>query len=223
MALSPVHSHITAGQRLRAQLAAASDRLWADLGSYDRKDADRWLEQILPLALAGRRTAVALMDGFVAVELGRDPLGITPEAAPIRNGADPAEVYERPLHTVWMALGAGALWAEAVEAGRARAAATIATDAQLASRSTAAAIQREGGIGGWERVANTGACGFCAAIDGSFVRSADAFPLHHGCSCGLRPREQRQKTSPLPADVEVARHGELGPVLNAPEHHFTTV
>lgn len=42
-------------------------------------------------------------------------------------------------------------------------------------------------IVGWQRVADPGACDFCASVDGAFVKSGAALPLHDGCGCGLEP------------------------------------
>lgn len=42
-------------------------------------------------------------------------------------------------------------------------------------------------IVGWRRVANAGACIYCQTLEGAFVKSADAMPMHPGCGCTLEP------------------------------------
>jgi len=42
-------------------------------------------------------------------------------------------------------------------------------------------------IGGFQRVADGGACEFCQTVDGAFLYSDDVMPLHNRCGCGIEP------------------------------------
>jgi hypothetical protein len=75
-------------------------------------------------------------------------------------------------------------------------------------------------IYGYQRVADPGACPFCLAVNGAYVKSADASPLHPHCGCSLSPL-----TSPHPGAAwlpdgthvtdkySITEHGELGAML----------
>lgn len=219
-------AHILGQQRLRALVSTAVGTAWRSLPAYDEADIDPFLARTVPLVLAGQRQSVALTEAYLARSLGRAPLGLDPDTIigpAIRSGATPEEVYRRPFVTVWTALKAGTQFQDAVEAGFARATSTAEMDIQLAARGTFAAAQRaDDTIRGYRRVADGGACEFCVAIDGAFVKTADAMPLHNRCGCGLDPIvDEAVHATPAPESVAVHEHGELGPVLTDPSHAFT--
>lgn len=212
--------------QLRNRVVAATGRIWNALPGYDRENVDEWLSRVLPLVEAGQRQSAALTDAYLAAFLGRQALGIDPErvtGAGARNGTPPEAVYERPFVTVWTALGNGAVFTDAVNAGLARATGSAAMDVQMAMRATANAVQAESeGIFGFQRVADAGACTFCSEIDGAYVKFADAFPLHNNCGCGLEPlTAPHSRAATLPSGVAVHRHGELGSVITDAAHDFT--
>jgi hypothetical protein len=133
-------------------------------------------------------------------------------------------VYRRPFVQVWAALSAGSVWRQAVHAGLARVQATAEMDVQLASRAMFGEVQREyDDVFGYQRVSNPGACEYCAAIDGAFVKSADAMPIHNRCGCTLEPLSEPHPRSATPSEVAVHEHGELGAVVTAADHDFTTL
>lgn len=218
-------AHLEAQARLRRLAMRGVAQAWTALPAYDEQNVPDFLAAVLPLAAASQRQAALLADAYIARILERQPLGIDPDAvagAAVRAGADPAEVYRRPFVTVWTALGSGTMYEQAVHAGLARAVKTAETDVQLTQRATLAEVQaRDSRIGGWTRVANAGACAFCSEIDGAFVKNADAMPLHPGCGCTLEPADPAPETA-APSDVAVHEHGELGPTLADPAHHFTS-
>lgn len=226
MATALAHSHIEAQRRLRLLAVTSTERLWRSLPGYDREDVSGWLQAILPLVSAAQRQSVALTNAYIARALERQPLGVNTETilAGLRGDTDPATVYERPMIEVWTALGAGRPYEAAVAAGMARATGTVAMDVQMAMRGTAGAIeQADDGVYGYQRVADGDACEFCSAIDGAYVKSADAFPLHNNCGCGLEPlTEPHPRATRLPSGVAVHQHGELGAVLGSSEHSFTS-
>lgn len=228
MASPLADAHIEALRRLRVVTVDTIETIWHELPGYDRQHIDEWLARALPVIAIAKRTSIALTDAYLARAMNRQPLGVDP-LDQIRNGTDPAEVYQRPFVTIWTALGSGATWEDAVARGLHRATSTAALDVQLAFRAAADEIgQADDSIHGFRRVADGGACTFCLTVDGAFVKSAGASPLHNHCGCGLEPVE----TPPARASLlgrggaqegfAVHEHGELGPVLTDPAHDFTT-
>lgn len=214
-------AHITTLAAIRDLVRRGVTQAWTDLPGYNDEQVARFLEQAVPVVAAGRMKAAALTDAYIAAQLGRAPLGIVPPT--IRDGVPVEEVYRRPFVTVWTALSAGSRYDEAVSAGLARATNLAATDVQLTMRATFdQAQQRDRSIRGYTRRADAGACKFCQLVDGAFVKSASAMPLHPGCGCGLEPVLSRLPVTPTPDGVAVHTHGELGPTLGAPEHDFTS-
>lgn len=227
MASALSRAHIEGERRLRTLVANEVGRIWRELPGYDRSDVDEWLTRVLPLVEAGQRASVALTEGYLARALDRQPVGLDAEeliGAGVRGGTDPATVYERPFVTTWTALGAGSLFEEAVASGMARAQEMARFDVQGSMRATANAFQQStDGIYGYERVADAGACDYCASIDGAYVKSADAMPLHPGCGCGLEPlTSPHPRAAKLPDGTAVHQHGEMGVTLGSSEHDFTS-
>jgi hypothetical protein len=221
-----VSGHIEAQRRLRVLTAAAVARAWRDLGSWDRVDVPRFTDQAVPVVLASQRGSVALTNAYIAQYLGRRPLGLDATSligAGVRNGTPPEEVYFRPFVNVWSALKDGKPFEDAFRSGLARAEGAAATDVQLSSFHTAAAIGgADARIQRFQRAADSGACEFCQEVDGAILNSEDAAPLHSHCGCTVVPLEEDLPLTPLPDGVAVHDHGELGPVLTSPHDHFTT-
>jgi hypothetical protein len=179
------------------------------------------------------------------------PIGDVTGAA-VRAGTTPEDVYTRPFITFWSALKNGDDFAAALAAGGARATNAAATDVQLTMRATAAETGSEDDdITGWERVPDGGACSLCLIASTQRYHSDDLMPIHAHCGCGVRPltgdhghvinrdlygrlkaegeidkitrQRAAQRDSPDPLEAEVVHHGELGPVLVDPAHHFTVI
>lgn len=225
MASPLVDAHIRGQERLRALTSQAIGSIWDALPAYDEANVPDFLNSALPVVRSAQRQSVALTDAFISRSLRRRPIGINPDdviGANARAGTDPAEVYRRPFVTVWTALANNTDYVAALAAGAARATSTAAMDVQLASRGTFTAVQEaDDSIRGYQRVADPGACEFCQSIDGAFVKSADAMALHNNCGCSLEPITGSVRSTPVPDDVAVHEHGELGAVLTAPDDHFT--
>jgi hypothetical protein len=212
--------------RLRELAARAVATAWDGLPGHDEQDVPAFLRLVLPVVFGAQVQSARLTDAYLARELGRRPVGVPAAQVAgqaVRAGAQPEDVYRRPFVTVWTALSEGRPFADAVAAGRAHAAQSARMDVQLANRATYQAVQEaDQAIRGYRRVADADACAYCQMIDGAFVKSADAMPLHPGCGCGLEPVTDRVTQSPVPDAVAVREHGELGPVLTDPAHNFTS-
>lgn len=229
-----VDAHLEGERRLRQILKQHLREVWNGLPGHDRENLDQWLSETLPAVLAAEQQSSSLTNAYIAAALERPELfPINPEevtGAAIRNGTEPAAVYERPFVTLWSELGAGKDWAEASSTALQRAQTMGATDVQLSMRDTMNAIQEaEPGIIGWERVINPGACDFCQQCDGAFVYGgSEPMPLHANCGCSAAPvmiesnRIGDRRATPLPEGIAVHEHGEYGPVLTAAGDHFLT-
>lgn len=220
-------AHITTLAAIREIVRRGVTGAWSSLPAYDEAQVAEFLTLALPIVQGGQEKAARLTDAYVAAMLGRQPIGIPSSEVTgpaVRAGVIPDEVYRRPFVTVWTALSAGSQYEAAVSAGLARATNLAATDVQLTARQTFEAVQqRDPSIRGYSRRADPGACKFCQLVDGAFVKSASAMPLHPGCGCGLEPILQREPVTPSPDGVAVHEHGELGATLGDPAHDFTTL
>jgi hypothetical protein len=221
-----VSVHLQAQARLRQIVFTAIATVWQGLGTYDEADVERFLDAAVPIVLAGQTQAVALTEAFILRRLGLAPIDLDVAeltGAAVRGGVAPEEVYRRPFVNVWTALGKDVPWEQAVHAGEARATSSAEMDIQLSHRAAYGAVQNaEPRIRGYRRRANGGACKFCLLVNGAFVKSADAMPLHNRCGCGLDPVMQDVAVTAHPEGVAVHQHGELGPMLADPADHFTS-
>lgn len=221
-----VDAHIDAQQRLRKRAADVMGAAWLALASYDERDVPVFLATAVPTTRAAQAASVALTNAYLARRLRRRPAAVDVSGLldGLRAGVPAQEVYRRPFVTVWSALKAGRAFEDAVHAGLERVTASAEMDVQLASRATFGAVQQaDPSVRGYERVPDAGACEFCLAVAGAFVRSADAMPLHNRCGCSLEPVFGEVHVSPTPAAVAVHEHGELGAVLADPAHSFTSL
>lgn len=238
-----VRAHILGERQIRDEAVERLARIWSSLPAHDRPNLDQWLSEALPVVEAAQRQSVALTNAYVARAMERQPLGLDVgelTGAGVRNGSEPAAVYERPFVTVWTALGAGTQWEQAVADGLARATSSVAMDTQLSMRAAANAIdQADPNLYGYKRVANPSACKFCQEVDGAYIKGSDGFVmgLHNGCGCGLETLREPHPGAvhlsdgtqvrayaygPLNDNVALEQHGELGPVLVDPKQHFTS-
>lgn len=215
-------AHIRGEKRIRDVTARAVESAWVTLPGYDRENVPEFLARALPAVRAGVRASVNLTAAYLARAREEQPAGFDPDQiiAGLRGGVPLEEVYRRPFVAVWTDLAAGKLYADAVTAGLEKARMLAATDPQLAMRATAGALDT--GFG-YRRVADGDACQFCVAVNGAYVKSGSAMPLHPHCGCSLEPlTAPHEGAVRLPNGVAVHQHGELGAVLGDPSHNFTS-
>lgn len=216
-------AHIRGEKRIREVTSRAVESAWLALPAYNRENVPEFLERALPAVRAGVRASVNLTAAYLARAREEQPAGFDADRviAGLRGGVPLEEVYTRPFVDVWAALAAGTLWVDAVELGRQRAQTAAATDPQLAMRATAGAL--DNGFG-YRRVADGDACQFCLTVNGAYVKSGSAMPLHPHCGCSLEPlTEPHEGAAFLPNGVAVRQHGELGAVLMDPSHSFKSL
>lgn len=223
----PAQAHIEGQRRIRDLTTQRLAQVWTSMQSHNEEDVPQWLAVAVPLVLAAQHASVSLTDAYLGHAMGRQPFGIPPAGlvgAAVRNGTSPEIVYRRPFVTVWSELAAGKALADAVVAGLERALSTAEMDVQMSMRAAATAVDAaDPRMRGFHRVADPGACEFCLLVDGAYVKSGAAMPLHNRCGCGLKPNTDPEAGSTsLPDGVAVREHGELGPLLVDPAHHFTT-
>lgn len=243
MASALTLAHIEAERRLRASVVQQVTRIWNGLPGHDQVNVDQWLAETVPLVEAAQRSSVSLTQAYLSRAIERPVTGVTPDeliGAAARNGTPPDQVYTRPFVTLWSELGEGIPWADAAKSALDRATGMAATDVQLSMRDTLKAVGEAESFYGYQRVADAGACNFCQEVDGAYLTSGEAMPLHSGCGCGVEPLEEVHrgavklpdgtvvrdyqygplKPFSLPEGVAIAQHGELGPVLVDPSQHF---
>lgn len=206
---------------------------WDDLPSYDEENVPDFLAQAIAAVHAAQRFAVSLTEAFLAAVTGRAPIGIDPDVVidNVRPGVNPEEVYHRPFVDVWGALKDHQPWQDAVAKGRDRALSTADMDVQLAHRETLRQVgEQDDLILGYARVNDANACDFCRLVSGQRYRTDQLMPVHNRCGCSVdvitaenRDQFSGKRENDLSVDgAAVHEHGELGPVLTDPDHHFTT-
>lgn len=161
-------------------------------GQYRDADVERFVRQVLPLVLAGRKQVSLLTDAYLAAtlteQLGRlvrPRGGIDTDAL---RGVDPAEVYERPFKTLWTKLSEGKSLEVGISAGLARLTDLVLTDMQLAKRNTAQSVYSDtDGISGFVRtLTGSKSCALCYVASTQRYSKSDLLPIHPGCDCGTR-------------------------------------
>ena len=179
---------------VRARVADYVDRTFRNLGSYRDADINRFVAAVLPVVEGGQRQVASLTDAYLAT-IARQVLGTgkvtgvqTANVAALR-GTDPAEVYARPIRTVWYALSKGASFNDAVEQGVTRATDLALTDLQLAKTHTArAAMLGDNRVVGYRRVLEgPHNCGLCIVASTQRYHRGDLMPIHPACDCGVLP------------------------------------
>lgn len=184
--------------RLQQLVTAAVRRAWRAVPDLSDQSAEQWVGLVVPLVAGAQQrastlTVVALADmmadvtGEAIPASAIDPVVVS--GAVTRGGADPSEVYRRPIVQARSLLAQGVAGADALRRSEIRAVQMAATDVQLArthtSRQVFASDER---IVGYRRVL-TGAesCGLCVVASTQRYRREELMPIHPGCDCGVAP------------------------------------
>lgn len=216
-------------------------------GEHRDADMDRFVAQVVPVVLAGRRQVSSLTDAYLSRVLGIRSLG--PIDTDSLRGVDVREVYARPYVTVRTKLSEGMAYDAAVSAGAARLTDIALADLQLAKTHTAKSVlSRTSGVEVYMRTLTGNVnCALCYVASTQRYFKEDLMPIHPGCDCGVMPiadsGEQVINEPRLAATHEavenrlgksdsgarapdyrkqliVREHGELGPILTVKGQHF---
>lgn len=160
-------------------------------GGVSDADLERYVAQVVPVVLAGRRQVSALTDAWLTQtlrELGVDVRPTGPIDTDSLRGVDARDVYARPFVEARTALSQGAAFEAAMAAGVARVASIVVTDAQMAKVRTVARILAGTPVVGFKRtLTGSESCGMCRVASTQVYRKADLMPIHPGCDCGVSP------------------------------------
>jgi hypothetical protein len=220
-------------KRTRLATGDAVAQTWRRLGSYNEKDVPRFVAQVEPIVRAGQNRTVALASAYLSRTLKEPPVGVNLDevVSRVRDGVPMATVYKRPFQTVWNKLGDYEPYDEVITLGQKQASGLSMTDVLLAFTGamlayTALSSER---IVGFSRVADAGACDYCASLDGTVTGPSEPMPIHNACGCTADPltqmthsdREDEVAVGSTVDDAEIDLHGELGPVITNKNQHFT--
>jgi hypothetical protein len=194
-----LRQYIAAQRRLRTGLAEWIRRWFLASQSFRDADADRFVEQVVPVATGAQRS-LASLSWAVQVQLLADMVGGPAQAPPIDaaavsgralRGVDPEVVYRRPFSEIYKHLHEDKTLTEAVTAGERRAKLTGLTDLELASRAAAREVARSDGRVRWMRRRLTGDenCGLCVIASTQRYRVDELMPIDPGCDCVPVPVE----------------------------------
>ena len=214
---------------------------WRALPDYRDHQIKPFLEKVLPVVRAGQERAVALTDAYMSHKAGlQKPVGLSVDklvGAAVRNGVEPAEVYQRPFVTVWSSIEKIGIALAATKALN-RLLSTADMDVAMSARDASVAFGQvsDSRTIGWTRVADPSCCDFCQSIDGARIYVDDPAPLHNNCGCTVEPiigsgdsgpisREDFDNIAPGAVfdDAKIEEHGELGPVITDKHDEFTSV
>lgn len=177
--------------RIRLASSTAVGKAWDSLVTdVTDRSAERFATAASAISLAAQNETAASLDGYLSVLAGTAPLGLDTEAvtgAAIRAGADPFEVYLRPVITARTKLSEGLAYLDAIGAGRARAIGTAQTDVALTQRTAMASASGQYGIVGYRRVLTGKSCALCARASTQRYKSGQLMPIHGSCDCGVAP------------------------------------
>jgi hypothetical protein len=237
-----MRSATIAHQRLLATLTRRSTtavgRAWDSLATVE--DAAPFVVAVTPIVRNTRRLVVVSGLAYLRTATrtpGPVNVDVDEVLAGLRSGVPIDSVYERGVITARAKLAAGALWVDAMAAGRARSLQAMSADVALANRSTYAAAAEQLGVARWVRVPDGEACGFCTTAAGWTYSDPNQSPLHPACGCTLEPvlrgrspepvarpelQDEYASESEIDGDAEYITHmhGELGAVAYDRTHTF---
>jgi hypothetical protein len=195
-------------------------------GQYRDADLERFIKQVVPAVLAGRRRVSSLTDSHLSqtlsATLGRPVAPRGPIDTALLRGVAPGEVYSRPYVVVRTKLSKDQSLDAAINAGLARLSDLVLTDMQMAKTYTAQSVlSQTEGINGYRRTLTGASCQLCSDASRQRYHSGDLMPIHPGCDCGVEPLEGATGRVIESKAVTVHEHGEIGPLLALVGQHFT--
>lgn len=182
--------------RLRVTAGEKAGRAWDRLANLDDSAAQRFAETAAGLSLGAQTQMAATVDGYVALMLGTttgagSPVGLDTRevsGAAVRAGAEPEDVYMRPVITARAAVSEGRSWAEGMALGRVRAVVTAEFDVALTQRASALqAIGPNDRIVGYRRTLTGASCTLCQVASTQRYHKGNLMPIHGHCDCGWAP------------------------------------
>lgn len=218
--------------KTRDRILAAAQAAWYGMDSWSDEAADQLVGQIVPVVLAAEHNTaaatIAYLQALTGVTAKVDLEQVTGPA--IRNGADPAEVYRRPVIEARAVYSRQQIVDLAVETGLRRLLGTAATDLQLTRTHTANQVMLQTGIRTYRMVTRPGACPLCVAASDQIYTTGTLQPIHSNCHCvtlpgdrvptGLKGRGLQTTTGHDPEQDTGGRrlvldfNDEIGPVLD---------
>lgn len=208
MASPLAEAHVEAQGRLRDSVAQMVESVWDALPDHDESSVGLFADTVVPLVEAGQRRTVQLVDGYMAREMDRFPMGLDAKplvGAAARGGTDPYEVYRRPFVTLWSELKEGKMWADAEAAARLRLQIIVLTDMQLSQvRAGAEVSERDPDINSLIRVVR-GTCAKCEEAASEATPAGGLQPIHPSCQCSFMPSPQEAKKLPHVDEIAKAR------------------
>ena len=182
--------------QIRNKVVAVVIQAANGLGSWRDADIERFTSAILPTVLGAQRQMGSLTDAYIRAMVGDmvggivRPSGTTPlTGGALRGGVDPAEVYARPIRTIWRGLAEGKSLDVALAVARLRLEQITKTDLQLAKdHASRAILSADERVVGYRRVlTGSRSCGLCVVATTQRYHREDLMPIHPGCDCGIAP------------------------------------
>lgn len=196
-----------------------------------------------------RAASAAKMTRTMLSQMGENVGPVTPDVSDLRNGADPVEVWSRPMKEYRYQRSLGKSPAEAMDLAVERAASISGDNLLLADRKGSSDVMgRSRRIVGYRRVIHPefsqgGTCGLCIAAADRKYKVGDLMPIHTNCECSVAPifndsdpgdqlntvdLKTLYKDAGNTTDgqtlkqtrYQINEHGELGPVLTRKGQNF---
>lgn len=173
-------------------------RLWDELTSWRDVDADRFIEQAVPLIQAGQATVATLTALFMADRASEQfDVTVQPPEVPVETvtggrGVPAEEVYRRPFVEIYTALSAGRPLTTAVDLGRNRLDQIADLDLQraysLAAQAAMDDLPEDYRPRFWRRVTTGGkTCALCVVASTQRYTRGDLRRIHRRCDCRVEP------------------------------------
>jgi len=150
-------------------------------GQYRDADLARFVSQVSPIVLAGRKQTAALTDAYLSQVMRAAGITIPihkPVDTAALRGVDATDVYARPYQTVWTKLSDGLPYADAVSAGASRLIDLVATDMQMSRTYTSQNVLSRSSASGYERVpSGVNTCALCEIASTQMYHTEELMPI----------------------------------------------